>query len=108
MNQDVIRRIDQFNKERDWDQFHSPENLAKSIAIEAAELLEIFQWGSEGDPEKVKEELADVMIFCIQLAMKYNFDIEKIILEKLEVNEKKYPVSKAKGNSKKYTEFDAV
>ena len=108
MNQDIIKRLDQFNKERDWDKFHSPESLAKSIAIEAAELLEIFQWGSEGDPEKVREELADVMIYCIQLAMKYNFDIEEIISEKLVINEKKYPVTKAKGNSKKYTEFDSA
>jgi len=108
MNQEIIKRIDRFNKDRDWDQFHSPENLAKSIAIEAGEQLEIFQWNSEGNPERVKEELADVMLFCIQLAMKYNFDIDEIILEKLAANEIKYPISKAKGNSKKYTEFDAT
>jgi len=108
MNQELLRRIDRFNKDRDWDQFHSPDNLAKSIAIEAGELLEVFQWNSEGNPERVKEELADVMLFCIQLAMKYDFDIEKIILEKLAVNEFKYPISKAKGSSKKYTEFDAT
>jgi len=106
MNQELLDRIDRFNKERDWDQFHSPENLAKSIAIEAGELLEVFQWSSEGNPERVKEELADIMIFCLQLAMKYGFDIEEIISEKLLKNEIKYPVSKAKGNSKKYTEFD--
>lgn len=108
MNQELIRQIDRFNKDRDWDQFHSPDNLAKSIAIEAGELLEIFQWDSEGNPERVKEELADVMLFCLQLAMKYDFDIEEIILEKLVANEVKYPVSKAKGSSKKYTEFDAT
>jgi dCTP diphosphatase len=106
MNQELINKIDRFNKDRDWEQFHSPENLAKSIAIEAGELLEIFQWDSEGKPERVKEELADVMLFCIQLAMKYDFDIEEIILDKLAVNEIKYPISKAKGTSKKYTEFD--
>jgi len=108
MNQELLQRIDRFNKDRDWDQFHSPDNLAKSIAIEAGELLEIFQWDSEGNPERVKEELADVMIFCIQLAMKYGFDIEEIIQEKLAINEVKYPISKAKGSSKKYTEFDAT
>lgn len=108
MNQELLQRIDRFNKDRDWDQFHSPDNLAKSIAIEAGELLEIFQWDSEGNPERVKEELADVMIFCIQLAMKYGFDIEEIIQEKLAINEVKHPISKAKGSSKKYTEFDAT
>jgi dCTP diphosphatase len=108
VNQELINRIDRFNKDRDWDQFHSPENLAKSIAIEAGELLENFQWNSEGNPEKVKEELADVMLYCLQLAMKYNFNIEEIIQEKLAKNEAKYPIAKAKGNSKKYTEFDAT
>jgi len=106
MDQELFERIDRFIKERDWDQFHSPENLAKSIAIEAGELLEIFQWSSEGEPEKVKEELADVMIYCIQLAMKYGFDVEEIIHDKISKNEAKYPISKSKGNSKKYTEFD--
>ncbi|NLX71127.1 MAG: nucleotide pyrophosphohydrolase [Clostridiales bacterium] len=108
MNRELLSRIDRFNKDRDWDQFHSSENLAKSIAIEAGELLEIFQWNSEGSPERVKEELADVMIYCLQLAMKYDFDIEEIISEKISKNEIKYPASKAKGSSKKYTEFDAT
>lgn len=108
MNQELIDRIDRFNKDRDWDQFHSPEHLAKSIVIEAGELLENFQWNNDANPEKVKEELADVMLYCLQLAMKYNFDIEAIMQEKLTKNEAKYPVSKAKGNSKKYTEFDDV
>lgn len=99
---EVIQRIKQFNEERDWDQFHSPENLAKSIVIEAAELLECFQWDNNYNHDDVCEELADVMNYCILLADKLDVDIKEIILKKLEKTEKKYPVDKSKGVSTKY------
>ncbi len=102
----IRERIIQFNLDRDWDQFHSPENLSKSIVIEAVELLENFQWDSNFDNEKVKMELADVLIYCYQLAIALNIDVETIMQEKMDINEKKYPIEKAKSNSKKYTEFE--
>ena len=102
---EVIAKIREFNEERDWDQFHSPENLAKSIAIEAGELLECFQWNNEYDLEEVKEELADVMNYCIQMANKLGVDTKQIILDKMEKTTKKYPVEKAKGVSTKYTKL---
>lgn len=95
-----------FQKERDWKKFHTPENLAKSISIEAAELLEHFQWGKEYDFQEVAEELADVLIYCIYMADAMDFDIKKIIYDKMEKNALKYPVNKSKGNAKKYTEFE--
>ena len=102
MNKKVMEEIDKVNPERDWDQFHTGENLAKSIAIEAGELLEPFQWGNEAkSPEALKEELADVLSYCYMLAEKYGFDVDEIVLDKYKKNETKYPVSKAKGNSKK-------
>ena len=99
----VRQRIDKFNKDRDWDKFHSPSNLAKSISIEANELLECFQWNdTEFDLEAVKEELADVMNYCIQMSQVLNVDIIDIINAKMDKTEKKYPVDKAKGVSTKY------
>ena len=80
----VQREIEKFNQERDWDQFHSPENLAKSIAIEAGELLECFQWDNKFDKEEVCDELADVLNYCLQMASKLEVDPEEIILNKLE------------------------
>ena len=103
--QKAIQEIIEFNKERDWDQFHSPENLAKSICIEAGELLECFQWNSRYDKEAVCEELADVVNYCIVMADRLQVDLEEIVLKKLEKNRQKYPVEKAKGNSKKYNEL---
>lgn len=91
--------------ERDWSQFHSPENLAKSISIEAAELLEAYQWSNEADASKVKEELADVLTYCFLLADKYGFDVEQIVMEKLEATKAKYPVDKAFGKSTKYDQL---
>ena len=95
----VLRK---FNEERDWDQFHSPENLAKSISIEAGELLECFQWDNNSNKENICEELADVITYCIMLADKLDVSIEDIVLNKLEKSKKKYPVDKAKGVSTKY------
>ena len=99
----VKQRIDKFNKDRDWDKFHSPSNLAKSISIEANELLECFQWNdNEYDLESVKEELADVMNYCIQMSQVLNVDIIEIINAKMDKTEKKYPLEKSKGVSTKY------
>ncbi len=102
---EVKEQIKQFNEERDWDQFHSPENLAKSISIEAGELLECFQWNSNFDKDEVCEELADVVNYCILLADKLDVELEDIILAKLEKTRKKYPIDKAKGKSTKYNKL---
>ena len=103
--QELTEKIRNFNEERDWDQFHSPENLAKSIAIESGELLECFQWNNNYDKKEVCEELADVFTYCIMMADKIEVDPEKIILDKLEKTKKKYPVEKAKGVSTKYNKL---
>lgn len=96
-------RIDKFNKDREWDQFHTPSNLAKSISIEANELLECFQWNdTEFDRADVLEELADVTNYCIQMAQVLGVDMIDIINAKMDTTEKKYPVEKAKGVSTKY------
>ena len=99
---ELQKKIDDFNKERDWDQFHTPENLAKSIAIEAGELLECFQWDNKYDLEEVKEELADVLNYCIQMADKIGVYPKQIVLDKIKKNALKYPVEKAKGVSTNY------
>ncbi len=105
MNKELIKRIIDFRNERDWDRYHTGDNLAKSISIEAAELLEVFQWGEDANIDKVKEELADVLIYSILMAERYNLDIEDIIEKKLIRNAEKYPASKSRGNAKKYNEF---
>lgn len=103
--EEVQNEIRKFNKERDWDQFHSPENLAKSISIEAGELLECFQWNNNYNKEETCEELADVFNYCFQLADKLGVSPEEIILKKLEKTRRKYPVEKAKGISTKYNKL---
>lgn len=106
MNEETKQCIRKFISDRNWDQFHTPGNLARSVSIEAGELLECFQWNdNEYNLKHVKEELADVMIYCQQLAEKLGLDDDEIILEKMAMNEKKYPVEKAKDNAKKYTEL---
>lgn len=106
MKQETIERIRKFTEDRDWDQFHSPANLAKSIVIEAAELLECFQWlDEEYDLQHVKEELADVMVYSQNLLDKLGLDADEIINMKMTQNEKKYPVDKAKGKSSKYNQL---
>lgn len=102
---ELQKKIAKFNEERDWDQFHSPENLAKSISIESGELLECFQWNNEYDLDEVKEELADVLNYCILLANKLNLDPKQIVLDKMEKTAKKYPIEKAKGKSTKYNKL---
>ena len=106
MTEQTINRIRKFTADRDWDQFHTPANLAKSISIEANELLECFQWSDKDyDLEHVKEELADVMVYCRNLLDKLGLDEDEIINMKMTMNEAKYPVEKAKGSNKKYTEL---
>ena len=106
MKKETIERIRRFSEERDWDQFHSPANLAKSISIEANELLECFQWDEEHyDLEEAKEELADVINYCLQMANKLDVDVIDIVNKKMDETEKKYPVDKAKGVSTKYTKL---
>ena len=94
--------IKTFVEERDWDQFHSAANLAKSISIEAGELLECFQWDDAADPGRVADELADVVTYCILLADRLGVDLDDIVLNKLRASASKYPVDKAKGRSAKY------
>ena len=103
MNQDTISRIRRFREDRDWNQFHTPSNLAKSIVIEAGELLECFQWSEEEyDLQHVKEELADVLVYCQDMLDSLGLDVDEIVNMKMDQNERKYPVEKARGNSLKY------
>lgn len=100
-------RIKKFSDDRDWNKFHTPSNLAKSISIEANELLECFQWDNDNyNIEDVKEELADVLNYCIQMSQVLNVDVIDIINKKMDKNEKKYPVNKAKGVATKYNKFN--
>jgi len=91
--------------ERDWAQFHTPENLAKSISIESGELLECFQWDADADSDRVADELADVLTYALLLADRLDLDPEQIVLDKLERTGRKYPVEKAKGRSTKYDQL---
>lgn len=103
MNRETIERIRKFSTDRDWDQFHSPANLAKSISIEANELLECFQWSDEiYDRERVEEELADVLVYCRNLLDKLELDEDEIVNRKMDQNEQKYPIEKARGRADKY------
>lgn len=106
MKQETIKRIRKFTTDREWDEFHSPANLAKSISIEANELLECFQWSdTDYDLQHVKEELADVIVYCQNMLDKLDLDVDEIVNMKMEQNETKYPIEKAKGSSKKYNEL---
>ena len=106
MKKETIDRIRKFTDDRDWNQFHSPGNLAKSISIEASELLECFQWDDKGfDVNHVKEELADVIVYCQNMLDALGLDEDEIVNAKMAQNEQKYPIDKAYGSNKKYTEF---
>ncbi len=96
-----------FRDARDWEQFHNPKDLAIALNLEAAELLEAFLWkgADEADPAKIREELADVIGFALLLAHKHGLDVRQIVLDKIKLNEQKYPVEKARGTAKKYTEL---
>ena len=102
VTENVKQALREFIAERDWAQFHSPENLAKSIAIEAGELLECFQWATDADPGRVREELADVLTYCLLLADRLDVDADAIVLDKLEITRRKYPIDRARGRSTKY------
>ena len=107
MKKETIDRIRKFTEDRDWDQFHTPSNLAKSIAIEASELLECFQWSdTEYDVEHVSEELADVLVYCQNMLDKLGLDEDVIVNRKMDRNEAKYPVEKARGNAAKYDSLE--
>jgi len=113
---DLQKRVIQFRDKRDWAQYHNPKDLAISLSLEVAELLEIFQWKDGTQVEKLKsdsqirkkveEELGDIFIYALTLAHEFRLDPANVILKKIQTNEKKYPVDKAKGNAKKYTELD--
>lgn len=112
---DLTRLVASFRDERDWAQFHNPKDLAVSITIEAAELLEIFQWKSPADvtshlagggSDRVREEVADIVIYCLSMSDALGFDLSEAIQAKLAANAEKYPVEKSRGNAKKYTELE--
>ena len=101
MREETINKILKFRDDRDWKQFHNPKDLAISISLEAAELLEVFQWSgadvsNEGKQDKIKEELADVVNYCVLMADACELDLDEIVQEKIKINERKYPVEKAK------------
>lgn len=107
MREETINKIFKFRDDRDWKQFHNPKDLAISISLEAAELLEVFQWSgadvsNEGKQDKIKEELADVVNYCVLMADACELDLDEIVQEKIKINERKYPVEKAKGRKDKY------
>lgn len=104
---ELTEKLIDFRDRRDWAQFHNPKDLAVALNIEAGELLEAFLWkdAEDADPEKVKEELADVLAYALLLADKYKFNVADIVTEKIKENERKYPVDKAKGTAKKYNEL---
>lgn len=111
MTKETIEQILKFRDDRNWKQFHNPKDLAISINLEAAELLEVFQWSADdllcdNKKDKIKEELADVLNYCILMADICGFDLDEIIQDKLKKNNEKYPVEKAYGNKGKYTELD--
>lgn len=110
MTQETINQILKFRDDREWKQFHNPKDLAISISLESAELLEVFQWSGldtscDKKIEKIKEELADILIYCVEMADACGLDIDEIIHKKLITNNKKYPVDKAKGKSDKYNKL---
>ena len=110
MTQETINQILKFRDDREWKQFHNPKDLAISISLESAELLEVCQWSGfdtscDKKIEKIKEELADIFIYCVEMADACGLDIDEIIQKKLITNNKKYPVDKAKGKSDKYNKL---
>ncbi|MEO6613757.1 MAG: nucleotide pyrophosphohydrolase [Chitinophagaceae bacterium] len=103
----IIDALIKFRRERDWEQFHNPKDLALAINVEAGELIEQFLWkkAEDANVDKIKEELADIFAFAFLLADKYGFNVKEIVLEKIKKNAEKYPVEKAKGTAKKYDEL---
>ena len=110
MKQETIDQVLKFRDDRNWRQFHNPKDLAISICLEASELLEVFQWSAEDvrcedKKDKIREELADVLNYCVLMADVCGLDMDEIVLEKIKKNEEKYPVEKAYGHKEKYTEL---
>lgn len=110
ISKETVNKVLKFRDDRDWKQFHDPKDLAISISLEASELLEVFQWSRDDvycldKIDKIKEELADVVNYCILMADACNLDLDKIITDKIKLNAAKYPVDKAKGTSTKYNEL---
>ncbi len=110
MKKETIEQVLKFRDDRNWKQFHNPKDLAISISLEAAELLEVFQWSAEDTvcvekKDKIKEELADVLNYCILMADACGLDMDEIIENKIKRNNEKYPVEKAKNSAKKYNEL---
>ena len=110
-NPKAIKIIKEFIKQRDWEQFHDPKNLAISLNLESSEVLELFQWTKDNEINKnkvtnLKDELADVYYWLLLLADHYDIDIDEALEEKIKKNEKKYPIDKSKGSSEKYSEFN--
>ena len=110
MTQETINQVLKFRDDRNWKQFHNPKDLALSISLEAAELLEVFQWSGsdttcESKKDKIKEELADVLNYCILMADVCGLDMDEIVQEKIKRNNEKYPIDKAKDSAKKYDEL---
>lgn len=103
---EILNKVRDFNRERDWEQFHTPENLAKSISIEAAELLECFQWNNDYDIERVSDEISDIILYCLMFSDKVGLNLKEEILKKIEKNRDKYPIDKSKGKSIKYDMFE--
>jgi NTP pyrophosphatase (non-canonical NTP hydrolase) len=106
MRQDILEQILQFRKDRDWEQFHTPKNLAASISIEASELLELYQWGDSADDQAIKEEVADIFIYLLYFCHDQKIDLWDAVEKKIIKNNSKYSVQKSKGNAKKYTELE--
>ena len=111
MTPETINEVLKFRDDRNWKQFHNPKDLAISISLEASELLEVFQWSAtdvvcENKLEKIKEELADVVNYCILMADTCGLDLDEIVSEKVKRNNEKYPVEKAFGSKEKYTELN--
>lgn len=108
--------IEKFSKERDWIQFHSPKTLSQALSIEASELMELFLWDNNEDSkltleknrESVEQEMADVLCYLLQLSWEYNIDLTQAFFKKMELNKKRYPIEKAKGTAKKYTQLEAI
>ena len=110
LRDETIQRVLKFRDDRDWRQFHTPKDLASSMSLEASELLEVFQWSGadlecRDKMEQIREELADVLSYCILMADVCGLDLDEIMNEKVGKNEAKYPVEKARGSAAKYTEL---
>jgi len=110
MNKELVEKIVKFRDDRNWSQFHNPKDLAISISLEAAELLELFQWSNSTEAvdnnfQELQDELADILIYCTLMADKLDIDLDKSVEEKLEKNEKKYPVEKSYNSKEKYDQL---